>query len=92
MLCEQRLTTVPGRLFKLVSSSSRGRELIKPYLVQGQERIQFDETMEVSKEDLGWDIPNVLWMVIEMGPELNGFSEEEPSDKKVQYFEKGHID
>lgn len=48
--------------------------------------------MEVSKEDLGWDIPNVLWMVIEMGPELNGFSEEEPSDKKVQYFEKGHID
>lgn len=48
--------------------------------------------MEVSKEDLDWDIPNVLWMLIEMGPELNGFSKEEPSDKKVQYIEKGHID
>lgn len=66
-------------------------KLIKTYLVQGKERIKFDKSMEVSKEDLDWDIPDVLWMVIEMGPELNGLSEEEPSDKKVQYIEKGHI-
>lgn len=39
--------------------------------------------MEVSKEDLDWDILNVLWMFIAMGPELNGFSEDEPSDKKA---------
>lgn len=63
-----------------------------PYLVQGQERIVFDETMKVSKEDLDWDKLNVLWMVIEMWPELDGFGEQEPSDKKAQCIERGHID
>lgn len=90
-LCDQRLATVPGRLFKLVSSSFHVRELIKPYLVQGQERIPFDEAMEVSEEDLDWDEFNVLWMVIEMWPELDGFGEEEPSDKEIQCIERGHV-
>lgn len=90
-LCDQRLATVPGRLFQLVSSSFHVRELIKAYLVQGQERIQFDEAMEVSEEDLDWDEFNVLWMVIEMWPEFDGFGEEKPSDKEIQCIERGHV-
>lgn len=63
----------------------------KPYLVQGQEGIQFDEAMEVSEEDLDWDEFNVLRMVIEMWPELDGFGEEEPSDKEVHSIERLHV-
>lgn len=47
--------------------------------------------MEVSEEDLDWDEFNILWMVIEMWPKLDGFSEEKPSDEEVQCVERRHV-
>lgn len=74
-LCNQRLATIPGSLFQLVSNDPYVRVFIKTYFIQGQECIHFDEAMEVSEENLSWDKLNVLWVTIEMWPQLDGFSE-----------------
>lgn len=47
--------------------------------------------MEVSEEDLDWDEFNVVRMVIEMWPELDGFGEEQPSEKEVHCIERVQV-
>lgn len=62
--------------FKKSAGDQIELNVTKPYFIQGEESIQFDETMTVSEKNLGWNEFDILWMAIEMWPELNGFGDE----------------
>ena len=47
--------------------------------------------MAISEQNLGRNELDVLWVTIEMWPKFDSFGEEEPSDKKVQCVERGHV-